>query len=187
MRSFDSSPHQIIFDKASICIKLNDLLALWITGHFSVEQKGFQGLDEGIVGLFTGQLKVVPGNGVNHITAEKVGWHFTPLFVNDLEVKFIHRFLQTVERSRMNFAELFQRLVVGEQGEVAAPQVRGEVIHGPDGSLHFKQKRGVVLLVFLQLSTGIGNDAVLTVGFDRGEDGGEASRSSVVPKSGISD
>ena len=54
-------------------------------------------------------------------------------------------------------------------------QVSVEVLHSPDGGLHFQQERRVVLLVFLKLPTGISDDAVFSVWVDLGQDGSQSS------------
>jgi hypothetical protein len=80
----------------------------------------------------------------------------------------------------MDLTKLFQGPVIGEQGELPAPQVSVEMLHTPDGSLHFQQKGSVITLMFLQLSAGIGNHTVLPVGINLGQDGSQASRLFVI-------
>ncbi len=59
------------------------------------------------------------------------------------------------------------------------------MFHAPDGSLHFKQKRGVIAFVFLQFSACIGNDAMFAFLVDLCEDGAEAAGLFVVAEAGV--
>ncbi len=77
--------------------------------------------------------------------------------------------------------------MVSDEHKFTASEVSREVVNTPNGSLHFKQKRSVVAFVFLQLSAGICNDAVLAIRVDLGEDGAEATRLFVVSEAGVDD
>ncbi len=77
--------------------------------------------------------------------------------------------------------------MVGDERKFLASEVSGEVIHTPNGSLHFQQKRCVVAFVLLQLSAGICNDAMLTRWVNVCEDGTEATGLFVVTEAGIDD
>jgi hypothetical protein len=59
------------------------------------------------------------------------------------------------------------------------------MIHTPNGSLHFQQKQGIVAFVFLQLSAG--NETMLTIWVDLGEDGSQATWLFVITKADIDD
>ncbi len=59
------------------------------------------------------------------------------------------------------------------------------MLHAPDGSLHFKKKRGVIAFVFLQFSACIGNDAMFAILVDLCEDGTEATRLFIVAEAGV--
>jgi hypothetical protein len=77
--------------------------------------------------------------------------------------------------------------VVRHKGEFASSEVSGEMLHAPDGSLHFKKKRGVIALMFLQLSACISNDTMFAVLVDLREDGSEATRLFVIAEAGVDD
>jgi len=77
--------------------------------------------------------------------------------------------------------------VVRYKREFASSEVSGEMLHAPDGSLHFKKKRGVIAFVFLQFSACIGNDAMFALLIDLREDGTEATRLFVVAEAGVDD
>jgi hypothetical protein len=49
------------------------------------------------------------------------------------------------------------------------------MVHAPNGSFHFQQKWGVVTFMFLQLSAGICNYAMLAIGVYLGENGPKAT------------
>ena len=76
----------------------------------------------------------------------------------------------------MHLTQFFERPVVGEQQEVPTPQVRVEMIHGPDRGLHLQQERRVVALVLLQASAGVCHCVMSALFVDLGEDGSEAAR-----------
>jgi hypothetical protein len=61
------------------------------------------------------------------------------------------------------------------------------MVHAPDGSLHFKQKRCVVAFVFLQLSASICNNSVLAIWVNLSEDGPQAPWLLVMSQAGIGD
>jgi hypothetical protein len=77
--------------------------------------------------------------------------------------------------------------VVSDECKFLASEVSREVIHTPNGSLHFQQKGCVVAFVFLQLSAGICNDAMLAIRVDVSEDGAEATGLFVVTEAGVDD
>ena len=53
--------------------------------------------------------------------------------------------------------------MVRDERKFAAAEVSRKMFHAPDSSLHLEQERGVVSFVFLQLSAGVGNYAMLAV------------------------
>ncbi len=59
------------------------------------------------------------------------------------------------------------------------------MLHAPDNGLHLKQKGCVVAFVFLQLSTGVSDDAVFSVLFDLRQNGSQSSWLFVIAKAGV--
>ena len=53
--------------------------------------------------------------------------------------------------------------MVREKGEAAAAEIDCEVVYGPGGRGELEEMRAVVLLVWLQPSTGVGDDAFLAI------------------------
>ncbi len=75
--------------------------------------------------------------------------------------------------------------MVRHKREFASSKISGEMFHAPDCSLHFKQKRGIIALVFLQFSACICNDAMFAFLVHLCEDGSEAARLLVVAEAGV--
>ncbi len=75
--------------------------------------------------------------------------------------------------------------MVSDERKFLASEVSCEVIHTPNGSLHFQQKRRVVAFMFLQLSAGICDHAMLTIWVNLCEDGTEATGLFVVSEAGV--
>ncbi len=61
------------------------------------------------------------------------------------------------------------------------------MVHTPNGSLHLEQKRGVVALVFLQLSAGVSDNTMLPFLIDLRKNGPKVPGLFVVAKAGIDD
>ncbi len=59
------------------------------------------------------------------------------------------------------------------------------MVHAPNGSLHFKQKRRVVAFVLLQLSACICNDAMMAIWVDLHKNGSKAPWRFVIAQAGI--
>ena len=87
----------------------------------------------------------------------------------------------------MDSSQFLQRLVVGIEREVAAPQVGVEMLHPPDGSLHLQQERSVVGLILLKLPTGVRDYAVLPLLVDLGQNSPQTTRLLAVPQTGVRD
>ncbi len=85
----------------------------------------------------------------------------------------------------MHFAQFFERLVVCDERKFSSAKVGAKMVHSPNGSLHFKQKRCVVAFVLLQLSACISNDTILTLLVDLCKNGPKAPRFFLVAKAGI--
>ena len=83
------------------------------------------------------ELSGVPRDGADDVSGKVVGRHFGSFFVDDFKVIRIHNFLQAIECFRVYFAQFFERSVVCNEREFAAPEVCSEMVHAPDGSLHF--------------------------------------------------
>jgi hypothetical protein len=77
--------------------------------------------------------------------------------------------------------------VVSDESEFSSSKICGEMIHAPNGSLHFQQKWGIVAFMFLQLSAGICNDAVLSIWVNLGENGPKATQLFVITEAGVDD
>ena len=60
--------------------------------------------------------------------------------------------------------------MVHKQREVLSAKVSIEVFHSPDGGLHLQQVGRIVLLMLHQLPAGIGNDLVLSILINLGQD-----------------
>jgi hypothetical protein len=61
------------------------------------------------------------------------------------------------------------------------------MFHAPYSGLHLEQKGRIIAFVFLQLSTGISNDAVFSVLFDLRQNGSQASWLFVIAQAGVGD
>jgi hypothetical protein len=64
-------------------------------------------------------------------------------------------------------------------------EIGGEMVHTLDGSLHFQEEWCVVALMLLQLLAGVGDNAVLTIRVDLGEDSQEYPGLFVITQAGI--
>ncbi len=85
----------------------------------------------------------------------------------------------------MHFAQLFEGSVVSDERKFSSTQVGAKMVHAPDGSLHFEQKRRVVAFVFLQLPACICDDTMFTFLIDLGKNGPKAPRFFVIAEAGI--
>ena len=77
--------------------------------------------------------------------------------------------------------------MVRDERKFAAAEISCKMFHAPDSSLHFEQERCVVAFVFLQLSAGVGNYAMLAVLVNLRLDSSEAARFFVIAEAGIDD
>ena len=59
------------------------------------------------------------------------------------------------------------------------------MLHAPDSGLHLEQKGCVVAFMFLQLSTGISDDAMFPILFDLRLNSSQASWLFVIAKAGV--
>jgi hypothetical protein len=64
-------------------------------------------------------------------------------------------------------------------------EIGGEMVHTSDGSLHFQEEWCVVALMLLQLSAGVGDNAVLTIRVDLGDDSHESPGLFVITQAGV--
>ncbi len=108
----------------------------------------------------------VPLDGIDEVARQIIGWHLASFFVNDVKIERIHDLLQAVEHFGVDITQFFQRSVVGDQLKFAAMEIGGKMIHSPDCCLHLKQEWCVVAFMLLQLSAGVGNDAMLAIRVD---------------------
>ena len=70
---------------------------------------------------------------------------------------------------------------------MSTPQVVREMFHAPESSLHLYQKGGVVTFMFLQLTTGVGDNLMFSVSINLGENGPKAPGFDVIAQAGIRD
>ncbi len=75
--------------------------------------------------------------------------------------------------------------MVRKKGDFLSSKVCGEMVHAPDGCLHFKEKWGVIAFMLLQFSACISNDTMFAIGVDLREDCAEAAGLFVVAKASI--
>ncbi len=64
-----------------------------------------------------------------------IGYH---PFLDNLELECLHGLLEVVEGLGMYVPQFFEGTEVSIQGEGAASEIIGKVLHAPGGSLHLK-------------------------------------------------